>query len=129
MGTDVSRQHCRNFLRVELEFLFPEVSLGWPAGQAAQVYLFNSEVTMLLPLAQPDVIFTDISHAPGLQACTKEETAGRCCSAPCPVHVLNVCLEPQCHQVLPKNAMTMSNIGHPQIGTHMDGAMFDVPWL
>lgn len=46
-----------------------------------------------------------------------------------PVHVLNVCLEPQCHQVLPKNVMTMSNIGHPQIGTHMDGAMFDVPWL
>lgn len=55
--------------------------------------------------------------------------AGQGCPASCLVHMLNVCLEPHCHQVLPTNAMTMSNMGHPQIGTHMDGAMVDGSWL
>lgn len=47
----------------------------------------------------------------------REETARQCCLAPYPVHMLNVCLESQCHQVLPKNTRTLSNINHAPDGT------------
>lgn len=51
----------------------------------------------------------------------EKRTARQCCLAPYPVHMLNVCLESQRHQVLPNNFRTLSNIGHAQMGPHMYG--------
>lgn len=45
----------------------PSKGLDPAGGQGAQVYLFNSEVTVRLALAKADVmVFTDITHASGL---------------------------------------------------------------
>lgn len=79
-------------------------------------------MTRALSLTQADgMVLTNITHVPGSQAGRREETARQCCLAPYPVHMLNVCLESQCHQVLPKNIRTLSNIGHARMGPHMYG--------
>ena len=76
-------------------------------------------MTRPLSLTQADgMVLTDITRVPGLQAGRREETARQCCLAPYPVLMLNVCLESQCQQVLPKNVRTLSNIGH---AVHMYG--------
>lgn len=75
-----------------------------------------------MSLTQADgMVLTDITHSPGLQVGRREEKSGQCCQAPCPVHMLSVCLEPQCHQVLCKNVRALSNIDHPHMGPHMYG--------
>lgn len=67
------------------------------------------------------MVLTDITRVPGWQAGRREETARQCCLASYPVLMLNVCLESQGQQVLPKNVRTLSNIGHAQKGPHMYG--------
>lgn len=55
----------------------PSRALDPGGGQASQVYLFNSEVTTLLSLAQAEgPVLSAIAHAPGLQAGSGEEMAG-----------------------------------------------------